>query len=112
MVSRMRYALLLSALLLASCASGLLRSSVDYYMKGDYEMAIQSADWALETHNPTPEERALANLIKAQSLEKLGDRDSAMGLYQYVVDTYPETPHSHQAGQQLRRLQGAAAGDP
>jgi tetratricopeptide (TPR) repeat protein len=109
MVSGIRYALLFSALLLAACASGLLHSAVDYYVSGEYEKAIQTADWALETRNPTAEERALANLIKAQSLEKLGDRDSAIGFYQYVVDTYPETSHSYQAGQQLRRLQRAGA---
>ena len=108
----MRYALLLSALLLFSCASGLLRSSVDYYLHGDYEKAIQSADWALETINPTPEECALANLIKAQSLDKLGDKAAAADMYQYTIDTYPESAHSSQARQQLRRLQRAAAVSP
>lgn len=105
--------LVATCVLLRACAlsrAGSLDASVDHYMRGQYEKAIYDADLALATGTPSDADRARANLIKAQSYEKLGDRDAAVGLYRYVAERFPGTPEAYQAGERLRRLERAGGG--
>lgn len=109
----MRVGLILTfSLLCLGCAaarSGQLDIAVDRYMSGEYAEAISAADGALGTGTPSDEDRARANLIKAQSYDKLGERDSAIGLYEYVVDTYPQSPQAYQARRRLHQLEREGA---
>jgi tetratricopeptide (TPR) repeat protein len=104
--------LLLLCLGCAAARAGQLDIALDHYMAGKYAKAIGAADTALSTGTPSDEERARANLIKAQSYDKLGERDSALGLYQYVVDTYPQSPQAYQARRRIQQLERAGADTP
>lgn len=112
----MRALVAISTLVIAlGCAmtrSGALDSALDNYMKGNYEKAIRRADLALHIGTPTAEDRARAAIIKAQSLDQLGDTTAAVGLYQYIVETFPDDPESYQARERLRHLQRAGEASP
>jgi tetratricopeptide (TPR) repeat protein len=112
----MRVRLLLTCSLLclgcAAARSGQLDIALDRYMSGEYAGAIRAADGALSTGTPSDEDRARANLIKAQSYDELGERDSALGLYQYLVDTFPQSPQAYQARHRIRQLEREGATAP
>ena len=54
--------------------------------------------------DPSPQERANANPLKAQCYEKLGQLGDALALYAFVAKNFPDTPQAYQATVALARL--------
>lgn len=95
--------------LLGGCLSmargGALLAAHESFAEGKYQEAIVASDEALSYGSPDPKDVADAYLIKAKSLEALGETDEAIGLYVFLVQTFPGTPHDFQARGRLQKLE-------
>ena len=99
--------LVLAVGLVSSCSitrAGAWLQAQDAFAAGDYRGAIKKADASLRYGSPSEEERANANLLKAQSYERLGQIGDAVALYTFVARNFPQTPQGYQAAFALARI--------
>jgi len=101
--------LLVIALLgLLSCAATSQRGNAERasgrLAKGDYQGALSVAEFAISQGDAAPEAKLRAYFIKAQSLEGLGRRAEAIGIYEFIIKTYSDTAEAFQAKGRLANL--------
>jgi len=93
---------------LANCTTisqrGNLSRASGRYAEEDYQGAISLADFAISQGETTPEIMSQAQFLKAKSLEALGQGSEAAGLYQFIVEKYPDTAAAYQAKGRLAML--------
>ena len=103
----MRIAIVSLLCALCSCAmarSGALMEAHERFAEGSYQEAITLSEEALSYGSPKPKEVADAYLLKAKSLEALGEWEEAAALYVFIIETYPGTPHDFQARARLQKI--------
>ena len=99
-VIRARLVLALSAIsLVAACASQRTDRQIAYgnFEDGDYADTIAWIRRAESRGDVTPEVRAELTYLEARSLERMGERDEARELYNYLAERHPESKFGYLA---------------
>ncbi len=99
----------LVALVAAACAMGgrgasALARAQRMYDAGRYADAVIAAEQAEGSLRPDARIAAEAMRLRAQSLEKLGEKEKAAAHYRYIVDQYPQSPLVAEARAAIARL--------
>lgn len=74
--------------------------------KGDYQDTISIVDRAMRTYGDTysDEQKARLLFLKAQSYQKLRDKDNYLITMSYLIKKYPETEHGYKANFILNKI--------
>lgn len=106
-MKRSFFSRLLFILVLCGCEStakvGALRAAEELLHEGDFLKAIRQVNRAVSFYDYDDTARAHLLFIKAESYEKLGQFDKALGLYAYIAAKYPNTEYSFMAKQIVDR---------
>lgn len=107
-MSRVIVAILLLGLL--SCTGLSQRGNADRangrLAKQDYQGALSIAEFTISQGDAAPEAKVRAYMIKGLSLEGLGRKGEAMGVYEFIIATYPKSVEAFQAKGRLSELGG------
>ena len=99
--------LTLVTLIIMGCATaqrGAMGISYSLIEDGKYESALRRLSQAELYVEPTPELRAEISFLRAKCYEGLNKTDDAIGLYEFIVQKFPDTQYAFQAQRRLRRL--------
>jgi tetratricopeptide (TPR) repeat protein len=98
--------------MLIGCAgvlqSGSLNDAYESYNAEKYEEALKKIRLAENLNKMTPELRAELTYLKAQTYEKMGRKNSAVTLYQYLKEQHPESQYGFLAAQILTKIEADA----
>jgi len=98
--------LLLSSLPSLSCSNlaqqGAISSAYQAYGQGNCGTVLKNLSDAEKYAIPSPSIQAEIFFLRAQCFEKLSQVNNAIGLYEYIVKTFPESAYAAQAEGRLR----------
>ena len=116
-LTRLKHTMILCfiSLIVFSCAGsrtaqrGALLRAEKAYARGEYEEAMTHASRAENRYSSemSQSEKASAALLKANCLSQLNRLPEAIAMYNFVVNTFPETSEAAMAGARLKELQSS-----
>lgn len=74
--------------------------------EGRYDAALARLAAAEKYVPPSPELEAEISFLRARSYEGLSRLPDAIGIYKYLVATFPKSPYAFQAAERLKALPG------
>jgi TonB family protein len=95
--------------LLTSCSSllrdGALIGANEAYSSGQFRAALTQLNNAENHAKFTEEQKPYVTFLRASSLEGMGEKELAKGMYQFLVNTYPSSEYAAGAKEKLKALE-------
>ena len=88
----------------ATAQRGAISRSYKMIEDGKYESALRRLSAAEKYVEPTPELSAEICFLRARCFEGLNRLDDAVGLYDFILEMYPDTQHAFRAQRRLKTL--------
>jgi tetratricopeptide (TPR) repeat protein len=98
------------ALVVQSCSAGSLQNGAmigahKAFAKGDCEKVLNKLSQAQRYQEPSPALKAEISHLRGLCLEKLSRTNEAIGVYKYLINTFPKSEYAYRAKERLRVLE-------